>query len=214
MLRQMTNSRLILLGILFAASTYPTRGSETTHYRMVVKNNIVSLRIPSDWAQLPRDPDYVYFATANQRQKITFYVRPAKEVESPEQHCENALHRLRRLQRDVNRTGKSCLRDLSKGPKLRLSDGIANASWMYRIIKPTSRGGTQEIRYWTIVTRYGELDYYLELRWEPDLKEEKDDHLSFMEKFCKAFEPICNTLRIEHDAVRLPIAILVQRKTP
>ncbi len=178
---------------------------------MVVKNNIVSLRIPSDWAQLPPDPGYVYFATANQRQKITFYVRPAKEGESPEQHCENALHRLRCLQRDVNRTGKSCLNDLSKEPKLRLPNGTVNASWMYRVILPNPNGGTREIRYWTIVTRYGELDYYLELRWEPDLKQDKDDHLSLMEKFCKAFEPICNTLRIEHDAVRLPITILVER---
>ena len=211
MLRQMTNSRLILLGILFAASTNPTRGSETTPYRMVVKNNIVSLRIPSGWTQLPPDPGYVYFATANQRQKINFYVRPAIEGESPAQRCENAIHRLRRLQRDVNRTGKSCLHDLSKGPKLRLPDGTVNASWMYRVIKPNSRGGTNEIRYWTIVTRYEELDYYLELRWEPDLKEDKDDHLSLMEKFCKAFEPICNTLRIEHDAVTRSIAVLVQR---
>ncbi len=82
---------------------------------------------------------------------------------------------------------------------------------MYRVIKPNSRGGTNEIRYWTIVSRYEELDYYLELRWEPELKGDKDDHLSFMEKFCKAFEPICNTLRIEHDAVTRSIAVLVPR---
>ncbi len=145
MLRQMTNSRLILLGILFAASTNPTRGSETTPYRMVVKNNIVSLRIPSGWAQLPRDPGYVYFAAANQRQKITFYVQPAKEGESPESRCENALFRLRRLQRGVNRTGRSSLHDLSKGPTLQLASGVDNASWMYRVVKPNSSGGVREI---------------------------------------------------------------------
>ncbi len=82
---------------------------------------------------------------------------------------------------------------------------------MYRVDVPNSKGGVREIRYWTIVTRYGKLNYYLELRWEPDLSEDQDDHRSLKEKFCKAFEPICNTLRIEHDAVPLPIAVLAQR---
>ena len=82
---------------------------------------------------------------------------------------------------------------------------------MYRVVTPNSNGGVREIRYWTIVTRYGKLNYYLELRWEPDLNEDQDDHRSLMEKFCKAFEPICNTLRIEHDAVPLPITVLVLR---
>ncbi len=114
MLKQTINSGLILLGILVASNTAPTSGSETALNRIVVNNNIVSLKIPSDWAVLPPDPGYVYFGTANQRQKITFYVQPAKEGESPERRCENAFHRLRRLQRHVNRTGKSCLLDVSK----------------------------------------------------------------------------------------------------
>ncbi len=183
---------------------------------MVVNDNkdkIVSLTIPSGWARPSPDPGYVYFASPSQRKRITFYVRPAKEDEFPEKRCQIAVNRLRRLCRDVDRNGTSCLRDISKGPKLRLASGTRNAGWMYRVIKPNTSGGGRDIRYWTIVTRDGKLDYYLELRWEPDLSEEKDDHLSLMQKFCKAFEPICDTFRIEHDADPLPVVILVQQTT-
>ena len=213
MLPQRTNSRLILIGILAASATSagPMSASETTSYRMIVKDNIVSLRIPSGWESLPPDPGYAYLASSNQRQKITFYALPAEEGEFPNSRSEIAINRLKRLRRNVNRTGTSCLHDISKGPNLRLENGTPNASWMYRVIKPNPGGGTREIRYWTIVTRFGQLDYYLELRWEPDVNAKKDDQLTLAQQFSGAFEPICNTLRIDQQAEPLPVAILDQK---
>jgi hypothetical protein len=194
----------VLATELAAASQAPEpNGPELTTnvVRVAVNGRRATLRIPEGWTPLPADPGYLYLATPDRRQRITLYAEPLKKMQTPETRCRVAIDRLRRVGQG---RPNSCLREIARGPELPLPNGLANASWMYRVIRPEK----SEIRYWTIAARQDDVMFYLELRWEPDNIERANTRLTWKQSFYEAFQHICQTLVIETDDMPLPIQLL------
>ncbi len=178
-----------------------TPGLETNAVCVLVNGRRATLRIPESWTTLPADSGYLYLTTPDRRQRITLYAEPLKKNQTPDTRCRVAIDRLQSV---AQGRPTSCLREITRGRQLQLPNGLANASWMYRVIRPHK----SEIRYWTIAASQDELMLYLELRWEPDRIETPNSRLTWKQSFFETFQPICQTLVLEMDDAPLPIQLL------
>jgi hypothetical protein len=198
----------LVLALSCGAAANPARA---TTYPILVNDVRLFIDVPAGWIALPPDPGYVYWASPNERKRITFHVRPAKQNETADSCSKLAIGRLRSLDRNISLgpAGRSLMRDISAGPRLAFADGTVGAGWLYRVVKPGDRKAADEICYWTIVARRGPLMCHLEVRWVPDAGHQADTNTSLTEQFCSEFQSICESLRSDSPKTPLPVAALV-----